>query len=62
MFSENLKRYRKKRGLSQKDFAKMVGTSQSAICLYEVGTRTPNMKTIFKMASALGVPAEELIK
>ena len=43
-------------GLSQKEFAEKVGTSQSAINFWENGKRQPRMSQIKKIASALSLP------
>ena len=43
-------------GLSQKEFAEKVGTSQSAINFWENGKRQPRMSQIKKIASALKLP------
>ncbi|MEM7541844.1 MAG: helix-turn-helix transcriptional regulator, partial [Pseudomonadota bacterium] len=38
--------------LTQAAFAEIVGTSQATIAAYETGRKTPNMKTLEKMAAA----------
>lgn len=55
-----LKELRKKIGLSQKELADLVGTSQSAICNYENGNRKLNIETAQKIAIALEISLDEL--
>ncbi len=45
-FGQKLKLFRRRRGLTQKELAKMLKTSQSAIHFYETGQRTPNASTV----------------
>lgn len=59
-FSENLKRIRTERGISQQELAKKVGVSQTAIYQWEKGTRTPKVDAIAKLASVLDVPPVQL--
>lgn len=51
-FAEQLKYYRKNRGLTQHQLAVKVGVSDGAMSNYEQGTRTPpnrsNLNIIFK--------------
>ncbi|WP_370327227.1 helix-turn-helix domain-containing protein [Euzebya sp.] len=46
---------REARGLSQQQLAEMVGTTQSAIARLEGGHVSPNLKTLDRIADALGV-------
>lgn len=54
--NEKLYKIRTDLGLSQKDFADKVGTSQSAINYWENGKRQPRMAQIKKIASAFKLP------
>jgi len=46
---------RDKRGLSQRELAERLGTTQSAIARLEAGNVTPSLATLDKIAAALGV-------
>lgn len=54
--NEKLYKIRTDLGLSQKEFADKVGTSQSAINYWENGKRQPRMAQIKKIASAFKLP------
>lgn len=60
-FSENLKKFRTQKGLSQQKLAELVGVSQTAIYNWEKGERTPKMDAITKIADVLGVKLNDLI-
>ena len=46
---------REKRGLSQRELAERLGTTQSAIARLEAGNVSPSLPTLDKVAAALGV-------
>ena len=46
---------REKRGLSQRDLAERLGTTQSAVARLEAGHVSPSLPTLDKVADALGV-------
>ena len=46
---------REKRGLSQRELAERLGTTQSAIARLEAGNVSPSLATLDKVADALGV-------
>jgi ribosome-binding protein aMBF1 (putative translation factor) len=46
---------REKRGLTQKELAERLGTTQSAIARLEAGNIAPSLPTLDKVAAALGV-------
>lgn len=58
---EKIYALRKELGLSQKDFAEKVGTSQSAINYWENGKRQPRLEQIQKIVSALNIPLHEFL-
>ena len=60
IFSENLKRYRKEKGFSQKRMAECLLISERAYQHYELGTREPNITTLVKIANMLGVSLDNL--
>src|SRR4051812_30306571 len=45
---------REKKGLSQREVAERVGTTQSAIARLEAGNISPSLPTLDKIAAALG--------
>lgn len=60
-FFENLKRIRIAKGYSQKEFAEKLGVAKSTYCMYESGTREPNVQTIKRISELLNVPTDELL-
>lgn len=60
-FGQRLKRIRKERKLTQKEFAKIVGISPVHICLYEKEKCAPNVATLEWICKALGVTATEML-
>lgn len=61
MLSEQLKKYRRERGMSQKEVASMIFMSQQAYAKYEVGTSTPNPETLARLAEIFGVSVDDLV-
>ena len=55
-----LKRYRKYKGLTQKQLADRVELSEQAIRMYELGKREPNNEVIKRISEALDVAPESL--
>ncbi len=55
-----IKEFRKLKNWTQKEFAEMVGTSQSALSDYEQGVREPMLSTCTRISEALDVSLEEL--
>jgi predicted transcriptional regulator len=49
-----LRALREKRGLSQRQLAELVGTTQSAIARLEGGRISPSLPTLDRIAAALG--------
>lgn len=61
--SENIKRLRKKQGLTQDDLAKKANIKYSTLTKIEGEVVTkPSVQTVQKIAESLGVPIEELLK
>ena len=58
----NIRKIRVARGMSVKDLASEVGVSAMTIYRYETGKRNPTILVAYKMATALGVTVDELIK
>ena len=61
--SENIKRLRNKLDLTQDDLAKKADIKYTTLMKVESGTvNKPSVQTMAKIAKALGVSIEELIK
>lgn len=60
---ENIKQYRAKQCLSQEEFAKKSGVKYTTLTKIESGViRKPSVLVMAKIAKALGVNIEDLIK
>ena len=60
---ENVKRYRNKQGLSQEDFAKKSGVKYTTLTKIESNViKKPSVLIMAKLAKAVGVSIEDLIK
>jgi len=60
-FSENLRRLRKERNLSQEQLANYLGLSKSSVNMYERGEREPNFETIEAIADLFNVNFDFLL-
>ncbi len=60
-FAENLVAQRKLAGISQEELAWQAGLHRTQISLLETGKRAPRLKTIVKLAGALGIPVSALV-
>ena len=58
----NIFTLRNNQKLSQADLAQKCGVTQQYIQMVESGKRTPALKTALKLAAALGVTVDELIR
>ena len=58
----NFKRIRKEKGLSQGDILRAAGIDRAMISTMENGKANPTLATITKLAKALGVSPDELLK
>ena len=59
---DNIKYFRKEKGLSQKELGEIIGVAQKQISQYESGQRRPDCFNIVYLARALGTTAEELVE
>ncbi len=59
---ENLKRIRTEKGLSQSDIANSLNVSRGFVSNIENGKRNPTLSTITRLANAVGVTSDELLK
>jgi transcriptional regulator with XRE-family HTH domain len=58
---QNLKRFRKERGLSQEELAFECGLHRTYLSGVERGVRNPTVMVLEEIATALGVPAWQLL-
>ncbi len=61
MFGENLRALRRKAGYTQKECARLLGISTSAVGMYEQGRREPDQKLLMKMAETFDVSLDRLL-
>lgn len=59
---KNLKRIRVGKGITQGDIVRALGISRSFVSNIENGKTNPTLSTISKLAKALGVTTDELLK
>jgi len=57
----NLRNLRQSRGYSQLKFAEAVGATQAAISAWELGSREPELGTVFQIARSFKVPVSSLL-
>lgn len=60
MLTENLKKYRKKAGFSQREMAEKLFMSQQGYAKYETGRSSPNPETLAQIAIILNCKMENL--
>lgn len=61
-FSVNLRHFREKKGLTQRQFAQMMNVSQPAVNDWENNKKYPCMDRLYDAARVLGVSVEDLLK
>ncbi len=59
--AEKLKRYRERRGYTQKQIAQILDMSRSAYTYHETGKTSPSVQTIVRLSKLYGVTADELL-
>lgn len=52
---EKIKVLRKSRKMTQEDFSQKIGVSRSTLSCYEIGQRTPSLKTLQEIAEIFGI-------
>jgi len=62
LLGENLKRIRTEKDISQGDIARELGVDRCFISTIENGKTNPTLATITKLAQALGVSSDTLLK
>ena len=60
-FANKLKKLRTGKGISQQQLADMMVVSRSAVSMWELGTRLPDVSMILRLADCLGVENRELL-
>lgn len=60
-FANKLKKLRTDKGISQQQLADMMVVSRSAISMWELGNRLPDVSMIFRLAGCFGVENSELL-
>ena len=61
-FTMNLKKLMIERKMTAADIARKTGMTQATLSRYINGKRTPNINSVIKIAKALNVPIELLMK
>ena len=59
---ENIKRIRTEKGMSQGDICRATGADRAYISNIESGNKNPTLETLAKIADALDVKIDELLK
>jgi transcriptional regulator with XRE-family HTH domain len=63
MLAENIKTFRKQRGISQEELARKAGVTYSTLIKLESGSnKNPTVKTLQQIAQALEVTLDDLMK
>lgn len=55
-----IKEYRKKKGMTQKELAEIIGMGDTTIANYEKGFRSPKKDTMFDLANAFDISIDDL--
>ena len=58
----DIKKLRQEKNMSQASLAKVSGIAQSTVCYIENGQRNPSIDTVMRLADALEVDIETLVK
>ena len=59
---DNIRRYRKKKNFSQEELAAKAKLDLTSVSEIESGLRNPSLKTLHKIALALDLKVDELLK
>ncbi len=60
-FGEKMQKTRKEKGVTQEELAAKLSMHRTYIGLIERGERNPTIRTLYKIAKALGVQSSELL-
>ncbi|WP_422446022.1 helix-turn-helix domain-containing protein [Thermoanaerobacterium sp. DL9XJH110] len=58
---DKIRRLREQKGLTQKQLAELIGTTEASLSRYENNLREPKAEIISRLANALGVSADYLL-
>jgi transcriptional regulator with XRE-family HTH domain len=61
-FAKNMKDLRETKGMSQGDIHRATGIDRAYISNLEAGKQNPTLETMAKIAGALGVSSDQLLK
>lgn len=61
IFPQRLKKFRKEKGLTQKELGERLGVKQNTFTNWENGKREPNLSTILKLAEILETTTDDLL-
>lgn len=61
LFAANLRAERNRKSMSQDELAEKAGVSRTSISAYEKGTMLPTLRTLYKLAVALGTTPNALM-
>lgn len=61
LFGKNVRRLRTERGMSQEDLALEAGMKRSYLSDLERGTRNPSVRSLGRLATALGIEPWRLL-
>jgi transcriptional regulator with XRE-family HTH domain len=62
LFGKNVRALRDEAGLSQEELAFRAGMKRTYLSDLERGTRNPNVRSLGRLAAALGVPPHQLLQ
>jgi transcriptional regulator with XRE-family HTH domain len=62
LLGQNVRAHRKARGMSQEQLALDAGMKRAYLSDLERGTRNPSIRALERLAHALGVAPEELVR
>ena len=58
----NIKKIRKKRGLTQKQLSEMIMVNQSTVAMWEVGKSFPKAANLLKLSATLDCSVDDLLR
>lgn len=61
ILGENIRKYRKRLDIDQRELADFLGITVSAVSQYETGKRSPSMDSLVKMADKMRVSTDALL-
>lgn len=56
-----IKEFRQARGMTQQDLADAVHVTKGAVCMWERGSRVPEVPTLLALADVFGVSLDNLV-